>query len=45
MMVSDEDCKHESVWFDRVFCACGDMHYYCDDCGSQVDSCTYMGGY
>ena len=28
-----------NVSFDRTICACGSMHYYCDDCGWQTDPC------
>lgn len=28
-----------NVSFDRSICACGSMHYYCDDCGWQTDAC------
>lgn len=27
------------ISFDRSFCACGAMHYYCDDCGIQCEPC------
>lgn len=26
------------VWLDRTYCACGDMHFYCE-CGRRTDAC------
>ena len=26
--------------FDRSLCACGSMHYYCANCGAQLDECS-----
>lgn len=34
------DCTHENHSFDRSICFCGSMHYYCVDCGAQVDECS-----
>lgn len=34
------DCEHEDRWFDRSICHCGRMHYFCNDCGAQIDACT-----
>lgn len=39
LLEAEDECSHKNVWFDRVFCACGDMHDYCDDCGSRLDYC------
>lgn len=35
-----ENCgSDDGPHFDRSICACGSMHYYCGDCGSQDDAC------
>lgn len=31
------NCRHDWTHFDRSFCACGSMHYYCDTCGEALD--------
>jgi hypothetical protein len=36
----DRECLHPDHSFDRSICACGSMHYYCVDCGAQVDDCA-----
>lgn len=33
------ECTHPNPSFDRSICACGLMHYYCDECGAQTDEC------
>ena len=27
------------IHFDRSICPCGSMHYYCGQCGQQIDPC------
>lgn len=34
-------CRHTDNHFDRSLCACGAMHFYCNDCGEVLDDCPY----
>lgn len=29
----------DAISFDRSICACGVMHYFCEECGCQADEC------
>jgi hypothetical protein len=41
--VAAEKCEcgapADAVSFDRSICACGMMHYFCQECGRQADPC------
>lgn len=38
-VLMDHDCA-DNQWFDRTLCQwCGEMHYYCTECGDQLDDC------
>lgn len=41
---NEQACEHRDHSFDRSICACGSMHYYCVDCGAQVDECEWSAG-
>jgi hypothetical protein len=28
------------IHFDRSICACGSMHYFCNQCGTQAEPCS-----
>ena len=30
----------DDISFDRSICACGSMHYFCNQCGTQADPCA-----
>lgn len=38
------ECQHPDSWFSRAVCECDSMHYFCTECGFQMDACRELAG-